>query len=47
MLLVIIILIALMEAVAQYFIRRYHELPHTAYYILGVVFYAVVAFLLY
>lgn len=46
MLLVIILLIAFMEAIAQYFIRKYHELPHTVYYILGVIFYAVVAFLL-
>ena len=46
MLLLIILAIAMMEAVAQYFIRRYHEIPYTAYYILGVIFYAVVAYLL-
>ena len=42
----IILAIALSEAVAQYFIKKYHELPIPIYYILGVAFYACVAFLL-
>lgn len=46
MLIVLILLIALMEALAQYFIKKFNQLPHTLYYLLGVGFYAIVAFLL-
>ena len=46
MLYIIILSIVIMETVAQYFIRKYHELPYPLYYVLGVIFYAVVAYLL-
>lgn len=46
MLLPIILMIAITEGVAQYFIKKYHEIPHNMYYVLGVSFYAIVAFLL-
>lgn len=46
MLLYIILLIVFFECIAQFFIRKFHELPRTHYYIIGVVFYAIVSFLL-
>ena len=46
MLYLIILGIVIMEAIAQYFIKKYNEIPSPIYYILGVCFYACVAFLL-
>ena len=46
MLYLIILGIVVMEAIAQYFIKKYNEIPHPMYYILGIIFYALVAFLL-
>lgn len=46
MLLIIVFLIALMEAIAQYFIRKYHDIPYFIYYSLGVLFYGIVTYLL-
>ena len=46
MLYLIILGIVIMEAIAQYFIKKYNEIPSPIYYILGVIFYAGVAYLL-
>ena len=46
MLYLIIFGIVIMESIAQYFIKKYNELPYPLYYILGVIFYAFVAYLL-
>jgi multidrug transporter EmrE-like cation transporter len=42
----IILMIVFFECIAQYFIRKYHELPLLHYYVLGVMFYAVISYLL-
>jgi len=45
-LLAIILVIVLSECVAQYFIRKYTEVPLIVYFIMGVLFYTVVAWML-
>lgn len=45
-LLLIILCIVLSECMAQYFIRKYTEIPRVVYYLMGVAFYAIVAFML-
>ena len=42
----IIMCIVIAEAIAQYFIKKYTELPRSIYFILGICFYAVVVFFL-
>ena len=45
-LVVIIVAIVLSETLAQYYIKQYHEIPSKYYYIMGLGFYASVAYFL-
>lgn len=46
MLVLIIFAIAIMESIAQYFIKKYHEIPYLAYYLLSIFFYSIIVYLI-